>query len=82
VRLQGGNLVGRQLWQYRFDTATLAAAEAPAGQGTWQPAHVLDYVDATGEHEVRHQHAHMVGSMADRTQQPMHVLRACQGLSS
>jgi hypothetical protein len=57
VRLQGGDLVGRQLWQYRFDKATLSAAGAPAGQGTWQPAHVVDYNNATGEHEVRDQHA-------------------------
>jgi hypothetical protein len=52
-RLTGQHLTGVQLWQYRFDADTMAAAGAKQGQGTWQPAVVVAYDDTTGEHEVR-----------------------------
>lgn len=52
-QLTGQHLTGAQLWQYRFDADTMAAAGANQGQGTWQPAVVVAYDDSTGEHEVR-----------------------------
>lgn len=48
-RLTGQALVGTQLWQYRFDIP----AGAREGAGTWQPALVVGFDAATGEHEVR-----------------------------
>jgi hypothetical protein len=47
-RFTGHALVGTRLWQCRFDSA----AGAKDGVITWQPALVVDYDDATGEHEV------------------------------
>lgn len=55
-RFTGQQLLGAQLWQYRFDTDTMDAAGATQGGGTWQPAVVVAYKDATGEHEVGVQH--------------------------
>jgi hypothetical protein len=68
-RLTGQQLVGAELWQYRFDTATMDAAGAKQGKGTWQPAVVVAYQDTTGEHEVGVQETNkaMEGLLRDRS---------------
>lgn len=52
----GREVIGRNIWLFRFDKETTAAAGVAAGAGLWVEAQVVGYNEKSGEHEVREQY--------------------------
>lgn len=52
----GREVIGRNIWLFRFDKETTTAAGIAAGAGVWVEAQVVGYNEKSGEHEVRQQY--------------------------